>query len=174
MKVKKHSGGFRQPSSWVLYELNMLFGFLICDVLEDDEVETFKTTAFKEQKKKYTVFTEFVQPLPVVPELVEAEYADDPVPRARASPPRPGQRQRQRQPHHKKVQDPPGEDVLHNISCRPVLCQEEFSEKDDVDTEAAISPPPAGGRRGVRKMHWADDEISCATGRVVFVQKPLV
>jgi hypothetical protein len=158
MKVKNHSGGFRQPSSWVLYELNMLFGFLVCDVLTDEEVESFTTKAYKqEKKKKYTVSTEFVQPLPVVPELVEAEYEDDAQPRVAP------------RGNRKTVQDPPEQDIMDNISCRPVVCQQEFTEKDDVDTVAAISPS-----RRVRKMQWADDEISCATGRVVYVQQPLV
>jgi hypothetical protein len=161
MKVKNHSGGFRQPSSWVLYELNMLFGFLVCDALADEEVESFTIKAFKqEKKKKYSVSTEFVQPLPVVPELVEAEYEEyDAQPRVAAP----------RRHRCKTLQDPPEEDVMDTFSCRPVVCQQEFTVKDDVDTVAAISPS-----RRVRKMHWADDEISCATGRVVYVQQPLV
>jgi hypothetical protein len=145
MKVKEKDS-IREPTSWLLRELDLIVGFLTLDfdVLDDDEAV---------QGEKFTFSPEFVRPLPVVPELVEVSE-DEEFP-----------------PQHRKFRDPPDDDRTSNISYRLVVGGTNArSHKDDVNgTVRAVYPRQV---HRVRKMKWADDEISCVTGRVVCVQKP--
>lgn len=147
----KKPNDFREPSSWLVQELHLVLGFLsfseftssYVDLLDEEEVGSLMS---------YNP----PQPVPVRSLEVVPEQDDESEPSVVVD------------RHHRIAQDPPEGKGGDDLPCRSVASGHEFCGGEDSDSVQAVSPPS----KVLRPMQWADEELSCATGRIVFIEKP--
>lgn len=140
--------GLQEPSSWMLNELHLVLGFLSFSELTGgwaapDEEETGSSMSY--------VPPQLVRPLTVVPELVEPDAVSEPAKGCR----------------NPRARDPP-EGKESELPCHSVASEYEDWRGDDMDSVRAVSPPS----NKLRGTQWEKDDFSCATGRIVFIEKP--